>query len=117
MSSSLLPPQSPGSAPSTRRSASGASARQAAVSAVTSYVSSVPSIDFVDTLPQDYYSSNVFTKSVMKDRLTEPIYKSLMGTIESGEKLDPEAADVVASAMRDWAVERGPPTMRMCSIR
>ena len=43
----------------------------------------------------------------MKKRLPKAIYKSLMQTIDAGEKLDSTVADVVASAMKDWAVERG----------
>ncbi len=43
----------------------------------------------------------------MKKRLPKEIFKSLIKTIETGEKLDPTVADVVASAMKDWAVEKG----------
>ena len=43
----------------------------------------------------------------MKDRLPKTIYKSVMQTIESGSKLDATVADVVASAMKDWAIEKG----------
>ena len=43
----------------------------------------------------------------MKDRLPKSIFKALMQTIESGEKLDPTSADMVASAMKDWAMEKG----------
>src|SRR4029077_261112 len=43
----------------------------------------------------------------IKVRLPKPIFKSLIKTIESGEKLDPTAAEIVAVAMKDWAIERG----------
>ena len=43
----------------------------------------------------------------MKERLPKPVYKSLMKTIEAGRKLDPSIADVVAAAMKDWAIEKG----------
>ena len=43
----------------------------------------------------------------MKDRLPKPIYKSVVKTIESGKRLDPSVADIVASAMKDWAIEKG----------
>ncbi len=99
--------QSPGSASSNGHSHSTGSARQAAISAVTNYLVNSPPIEFAGALAQDYYSSNVFNKSVMKERLPKTIYKSLMMTIESGQKLDPAIADVVASAMKDWAIEKG----------
>ncbi len=43
----------------------------------------------------------------MKARLPKPIFKSLMATIESGKPLDPTVADVVAAAMKDWAISKG----------
>lgn len=111
MSTSLLPNQSSnqstGSSPGVGRSGAASSTRQDAVAAIMNSVSKSQSVDFVDTPAQDYYSSNVFNKSVMKSRLTKPTYKSLMMTIESGQKLDPEMADMVASAMKDWAIEKG----------
>ncbi|HVX59198.1 MAG TPA: glutamine synthetase III [Pirellulales bacterium] len=43
----------------------------------------------------------------MKARLPKPIYKKLVQTIEAGEKLDPSIADIVAAAMKDWAISKG----------
>src|SRR6186713_3266617 len=43
----------------------------------------------------------------MQKRLPKPVFKSLKKTIEAGAKLDPTVADVVASAMKDWAIEKG----------
>ena len=43
----------------------------------------------------------------MKDRLPKPVYKALLKTIETGAKLDPSVADAVATAMKDWAIEKG----------
>ena len=53
------------------------------------------------------FGENVFNESVMKTRLPKETYKQLMKTIEGGEKLDPSVANVVANAMKDWAVEKG----------
>ncbi|MEM6365335.1 MAG: glutamine synthetase III, partial [Planctomycetota bacterium] len=112
MSTTLAPP-SDASTSSSNGSAStpghggGKTPRQAAVAAAMSYSPKSSQISFVDIPAQDYYSSNVFNKTVMKDRLPKAVYKSLLKTIESGEKLDPEVADVVASAMKDWAMEKG----------
>lgn len=83
------------------------SARQSAVSAAIGYRSTSPQVDFTETSPEDIFGENVFNKSAMKKRLPKEIFKSLLKTIEAGEKLDPTVADVVAAAMRDWAVEKG----------
>nr|WP_233198731.1 MULTISPECIES: glutamine synthetase III [Pirellulaceae] len=85
----------------------GGSARMAAIAAVTNYKPSAPAMNFLETPTQELFCANVFSKSVMKDRLPKPIFKTLMKTIETGEKLDTTVADYVASAMKDWAIEKG----------
>ena len=90
MSATLVPTNSSnhssGAASSSGHSKSAASARQAAISAVTNYPAKSPPIEFVDIPAQDYYSTNVFSKTVMKDRLPKSVYKSLIRTIECGRK-------------------------------
>jgi glutamine synthetase len=83
------------------------SARLSAIAAVTNYKPSAPALDFTKTPAAELYASNIFSKSVMKDRLPKAVFKSLVKTIETGSKLDPSIADIVASAMKDWAIERG----------
>ena len=53
------------------------------------------------------FGSNVFNDSVMRESLPKPTYKSLRKTIEEGTPLDPAVAEVVAAAMKDWAVAKG----------
>lgn len=53
------------------------------------------------------FGSNVFNDDVMKKRLPKDTYKLLKKTIKEGTELAPEVADVVASAMKDWAIEKG----------
>jgi glutamine synthetase len=55
----------------------------------------------------DNYGTNSFTDSVMKQRLPKATYKSLKKTIEKGVILDLEVANVIASTLKDWAVEKG----------
>lgn len=55
----------------------------------------------------EIFGTNVFNDTVMKARLPKATYKALKKTIEEGTSLDPDVADVVASAMKDWAVEKG----------
>lgn len=53
------------------------------------------------------YGSNVFNDAVMKERLPKATYKALKKTIDEGLPLDPSVAEVVANAMKDWAIEKG----------
>lgn len=53
------------------------------------------------------FGSNVFNQKLMKERLPKETYKALLKTIDQGTTLEPEVANVVANAMKDWAVERG----------
>lgn len=55
----------------------------------------------------DIYASDVFNDSVMQQRLPKKVYQSLKATIQTGSDLDPQIADIVAAAMKDWAVEKG----------
>lgn len=55
----------------------------------------------------DIFGSMVFNDEVMKERLPKDTYKSLKKTMENGESLDIGVANVVANAMKDWAVEKG----------
>lgn len=85
---------------------SDAAARRRAIDSVTSYTP--PAVgEGPQEAPGDLFGRNVFSQSVMKARLPKAVYKSVMATIEHGERLDPEVADVVATAMKDWAIERG----------
>ena len=53
------------------------------------------------------FGSNVFNESVMRERLPKEVYKSLRKTIQGYELLDPALANVIANAMKDWAIEKG----------
>jgi glutamine synthetase len=55
----------------------------------------------------ELFGSLVFNDEVQKARLPKPVYKALRRTVTRGEPLDPLNADAVASAMKDWALERG----------
>lgn len=55
----------------------------------------------------ELFGKNVFNETVLKERLPKSVFKKLKKTIEDGAELDPSIADVVAHAMKDWAIERG----------
>lgn len=55
----------------------------------------------------EIFGKNVFNDTVMRERLPKSVYSKLKQTLEDGAELDPSIADVVAHAMKDWAIERG----------
>ncbi len=85
----------------------GSTSRFNAIKAVNSYRPSSTPLNFAETPAQTLFGSNVFNLSVMQARLPKGVFKSLKRTIDAGAKLDPAAADIVASAMKDWAIEKG----------
>jgi len=83
------------------------SARHEAIQAVTNYKSNGAPLNFKETPSGDLFASNVFSDKVMKDRLPKSVYKALQKTVRNSEPLDASVADAVASAMKDWALEKG----------
>ncbi|MCJ0903173.1 glutamine synthetase III [Rhodococcus sp. ARC_M6] len=85
---------------------SGNAVRLQAIKDVEAYVPPIVSFT-TDEAPGEVFGANVFNKVVMQKRLPKQIYKSVIATIEQGAPLDPAVADAVASAMKDWALEKG----------
>ncbi|HPP75518.1 MAG TPA: glutamine synthetase III [Armatimonadota bacterium] len=54
-----------------------------------------------------YFGCQVFSEAVMRERLPKNIFRALKDTIDDGKPLDPSIANVVANAMKDWAIEKG----------
>ena len=55
----------------------------------------------------ELFGTNVFNEKIMKERLPKKIYSALKQTMEKNAPLKTEVADVVANAMKDWAIEKG----------
>jgi len=55
----------------------------------------------------EIFGQLVFNDTVQRQRLPGPVYKALKRTIDTGVALQPEVADAVATAMKDWALEHG----------
>ena len=55
----------------------------------------------------EIFGAMVFNDNVMRERLPKEVYKSLTKSVATGRTIDPTIADVVANAMKDWAVEKG----------
>ena len=54
----------------------------------------------------EIFAVDVFTDDVMKERIPEEVYRAVHG-VEKGESLDRHNADIVANAMKEWAIEKG----------
>ncbi len=55
----------------------------------------------------EIFGSKVFNDEAMKQRLPKDIYKALQKTIKEGSHLQLDMANVVAEAMKNWALENG----------
>lgn len=55
----------------------------------------------------ELFGENVFNDKVMQEKLPKKVYKELHKTIDDGKELDPMIAEVVAGAMKEWAIEKG----------
>ncbi len=56
---------------------------------------------------EEIFGENVFTIEKMRERLPKNVYKEVVSVIEGGGELSKQSADVVANAMKNWAVEHG----------
>lgn len=64
-------------------------------------------MNFANRPLSEIFGTNVFNDAVMRQRLPKNTYKALRNTIDQGVALDPAVAEVVANAMKDWAIEKG----------
>ncbi|MBO5852186.1 MAG: glutamine synthetase III, partial [Clostridia bacterium] len=55
----------------------------------------------------EFFGTNVFSESVMKDRLPADTFELVQRAIHNNKRLDLETAAIVANAMKDWAIEKG----------
>jgi len=67
---------------------------------------SEPQKQSVENLEQTF-GANIFSENEMRKRLPKNVFKAVRRTIRNGEKLDPGISDVVAQAMKNWALEKG----------
>jgi len=82
-------------------------ARQSAIAAVLARPACEARLSMSETPVRQLFGVNVFSDEAMRSRLPENTYRALRNTIKKGAALDPNIADVVAAAMKEWAMERG----------
>ncbi|MBQ7221416.1 MAG: glutamine synthetase III [Synergistaceae bacterium] len=56
---------------------------------------------------QEIYGSKIFDRRAMKSRLNPEVYEQVSAAMEGRQKLSPEVLDIVAGAMKDWAISQG----------
>jgi len=78
-----------------------------AVAASSKWQSSSAGRDSSHKRIDEIYASDVFDERKMRERLPKNTFKAVCKTIESKGKLSTSDADVIATAMKDWAIERG----------
>lgn len=59
----------------------------------------------------DYFGCNVFSLDTMQKYLPHSTYKIMKDVMENGKELPKEIADIVANAMKDWAIEKRSDTL------
>ncbi|MGA1277405.1 MAG: glutamine synthetase III [Candidatus Kapaibacteriota bacterium] len=63
-----------------------------------------------NSIPTDVsqvFAEDVLTMDVFRSKLSKPVFKSLLATVDRAEPLDRTIADIVALAMKEWALEKG----------
>ncbi len=81
--------------------------RREAVKAITETQYELNRVDFKEVHIKDLFGADVFNEEQQRLRLPKPVFQALQKTIKQGAPLDPQIADAVAAAMKDWAIERG----------
>ncbi|MBX9942261.1 MAG: glutamine synthetase III [Candidatus Obscuribacterales bacterium] len=85
----------------------GANLRADALKAVQSRTPVHTGIDYTETSVSDIFAQNVFNRATMRAVLPKNVYKAVIRCLDHGEQLDASMADIVANAMKDWAISRG----------
>jgi glutamine synthetase len=86
---------------------SGSTTRRAAITAATNTKQVGLPLDYKSSPAESLFGTNVFGLSTMKTQLPKEVFRAVKRTIETGTTLDPRVADVVAAAMKAWALSRG----------
>ena len=81
--------------------------RHRAISTVQNRQPVKSTTDYTRVPMTELFGANVFNRATMRQVLPKTVYKAVVRCLDFGESLDPALADVVANAMKDWAIARG----------
>jgi len=82
-------------------------ARQTAIQAIAAAEYKLDCVNFKEMHAKDMFGMLVFNEATQRERLPKRVFKALQKTIREGAPLDADVADAVASAMKDWSLEKG----------
>jgi glutamine synthetase len=83
------------------------SSRKAAIQSIQNREPVNASVDYTRNSVSEIYGSNVFNRHIMRTMLPKAVYKAVLRCLDQGERLDANHADIVANAMKDWAISKG----------
>jgi glutamine synthetase len=83
------------------------SSRKQAVEDIRNRHETPAAIDYSQTSVSEIFGANVFNRKLMRTLLPPNAYKAVCKALDNGEQLDPAVADIVANAMKDWAISKG----------
>lgn len=84
-----------------------ANPRQIAIQTIATAKHQLNRVDFRTAHVKDLFGIHVFNEDAQRQRLPKSVFKALQKTLRQGQPLDPTVADAIATAMRDWAMEKG----------
>src|SRR5215831_6330155 len=85
----------------------GSASSSDAIRNITSFSAAARSASATPRKASDEFGSLTFNEETQRARLPKDVFRALRRSIAHGESLDPSIADIVASALKDWAVEHG----------
>lgn len=86
---------------------SSANIRHEAIKSIATTRHALNRVDFRKMRLNDIFGINVFNEEMQRAHLPEDVFNAVQRTIKMGEPMDPSVADAVATAMKDWAIQRG----------
>jgi len=81
--------------------------RQAIINSIATTELHLNRVDIASDHFKDCFGELVFSEAVQRERLPKPIFKALQKTLRKGDRLSEDIADAFASALKDWALEKG----------
>ncbi|MEL7239166.1 MAG: glutamine synthetase III, partial [Planctomycetota bacterium] len=84
-----------------------ANPRHEAIAAIANSTANYSRLDYLEKPAQAAFGENVFNIEAQRARLPKSAFKALRQTIDQGIPLDPAHTDAIATAMKDWAMEKG----------
>lgn len=83
------------------------SANESRVQAVSEITKTAPIADGMTQPLSKIWASDVFGLQQMEESLSKAAFKAIKSTVQTGAELDAATADIVAAAMKDWAIKKG----------